>query len=76
MLITIQIGECEDVKLGKDGPVRTIHLVYKNPNEMVFREVDRPIHGVAVIVPIEEQREATTLHPNAKEFIPATSGRN
>ena len=57
----------------------------KLPNEKTFRLVDRPIHGIAVIVPIEEQptqqqsigKEAVecktpqgALNPKAAEFNP------
>ena len=34
---------------------RKVILNYKLPNEKTFRTVDRPIHGVAVIVNVEEQ---------------------
>ena len=46
--------------------------MYKNPSEKVFREVDRPIHGIAVIVPIEEQVHelSSNLDPKADEFKP------
>ena len=63
-----KLGRVTDVKTGADGLVRTIRLTYRNANENVNREVDRPIQGVAVIVPIEEQE--LTLNPNATEFIP------
>ena len=45
-----------------------------------FRTVDRPIHGIAVIVPIEEQENPpsneisdlknSTLNPTAAEYVP------
>ena len=50
---------------------------YKLPGEKCFRSVERPIHGIAVIVPIEEQGEIKEdscndieLDPNAVEFHP------
>jgi hypothetical protein len=45
-------------------------LQYKLPNEKVFRTVDRPIQGVSVIVPIEEQGEAR-MNPEAAVFTPS-----
>ena len=47
-------------------------LIYKNPTEKNFREVDRSVHGIAVIVPIEEQSQyiATGLNPAAGVFEP------
>ena len=78
-----KLGRVTRVKEGTDGLVRTVTLAYKNPNEKVHREVDRPVNGVAVIVPIEEQEGSsadpasiekqegsTILRPNAKEFVP------
>ena len=53
--------------MGKDNKVRTVTLQYKNPNENVFREVVRPIQGIAVIVPVEEQ---SNLNPDAQELTP------
>ena len=57
-----------DVNKGSDGLVRTVKFVYKNPNEKIFREVDKPVHGIAVIVPVEEQ---FTLNPDAENLIRA-----
>ena len=62
-----RLGRVIDVKKSSDGLVRSVKLVYKNANETSFREVDRPIHGIAVIVPIEEQ---STLDPKADVFEP------
>ena len=63
----------KSVKHGKDGLVRTVKLEYKNPNELHLREVDRPIHGIAVIIPIEEQSGVmkSTLNPEARAFQPS-----
>ena len=60
------------MKKGSDTLVRTVTLIYKNPTEKTFREVDRPVHGIAVIVPIEEQSSniASELDANAEEFTP------
>ena len=65
-----RLGRVKSVKVGEDGAVRTVTLLYKNPNEKNFREVDRSVHGIAVIVPIEEQSQfiASGLNPNAKVF--------
>ena len=62
----LPVGTSWDVKKSSDGLVRSVKLVYRNDNETSFREVDRPIHGIAVIVPIEEQ---STLNPNAEVFL-------
>ena len=69
-----KLGRVKNVKKGDDGNVRTVTLVYKNENENAFREVDRPIHGIAVIVPVEEQNKYE-LNPSAKEFV-SISARN
>ena len=63
---TYRLGRVIDVKKSSDGLVRSVKLVYRNENETSFREVDRPIHGIAVIVPIEEQ---STLNPKAEVFL-------
>ena len=47
-----------------------VTLTYRNPNEKQNREADRPIQGIAVIVPIEEQEITSTLNPDAGEFKP------
>ena len=69
-----RLGKVQSVKKGTDGLVRTVNLVYKNLGEKVFREVDRPVHGIAVIVPIEEQsyNVNSTLDPTAAVFKPST----
>ena len=63
-----RLGRVTNVKKGSDGLVRTVKLMYKNPKEKSFREVDRPIHGLAVIVPIEEK---FTMNPTVQGFIPS-----
>ena len=62
----------KSVKIGVDGAVRSVTLLYKNPNEKTFREVDRSVHGIAVIVPIEEQSQVVVsgLNPAASVFEP------
>ena len=82
---TYRLGQVVKTKPGSDGLVRKVVLKYKLPNEKTFRLVDRPIHGIAVIVPIEEQstqqqsigKEAVecktpqgALNPKAAEFNP------
>ena len=64
---TYRLGRVKEVKVGTDGLVRTVSLEYKLPNETKFRRVDRPIHGISVIVPIEEQG---SLNPAAADFVP------
>ena len=54
---TYRLGRVKEVKKGSDGLIRKVTLQYKLPSEKVFRTVDRPIQGIAVIVPIEEQEE-------------------
>ena len=60
----------KDAKKGSDGLVRTVVLEYKLPSETKFRTVTRPVQGVAVIVPIEEQ---STLNADATPFSPETN---
>ena len=55
---------------GSDGLVRKVVLKYKLPNEKTFRLVDRPIHDIAVVVPVEEQQPKKGLNPNADPFSP------
>ena len=64
---TYRLGKVDEIKLGADGLVRTIVLKYKLPSEKTMRKVDRPIHGVSVIVPVEEQSK---LNVDALEFVP------
>ena len=60
----------------KGNTCRTLTLVlYKNRNENVFREVERPSAGIAVTVPMEEQ-QASILNPKANEFISRNSAKN
>ena len=67
---TYRLGRVIDVKKGIDELVRTIVLQYKVPNENKFRTVDRPIQGVSVIVPVEEQGESQ-MNPDAAIFTPS-----
>ena len=55
MRSTYRLGRITDIHEGNDGLVRRVTLEYKLPNEKNFRRVDRAIHGIAVIVPAEEQ---------------------
>ena len=52
---TYRLGRIKEVHHGADNLVRRVTLEYKLPNEKKFRTVDRAIHGIAVIVPVEEQ---------------------
>ena len=54
---TYRLGRVCEVKTGNDGLVRSVRLKYKLPNETAFRYVDRAIHGIVVIVPLEEQEK-------------------
>ena len=59
-------------QLGSDGLVRKVVLKYKLPNEKTFRLVDRPIHGIAVVVPVEEQPTAAaedTEEPSTDDVV-------
>ena len=69
-----RLGRVKEVKKGADGLVRKVTLAYKLPSENVFRNVDRPIQGIAVIVPVEEQTELKKdeLHTNANTDTPVT----
>ena len=52
---TYRLGRVTEVEKGEDGLVRKAVLKYKLSGEKNFRTVSRPIHGIAVIVPVEEQ---------------------
>ena len=66
---TYRLGRVKCAEPGKDNRVRSVTLIYKNEGEKVFREVQRPIQGIAVIVPVEEQQ--STLNPTAPVFTPS-----
>ena len=76
---TYRMGRVQEVRKGTDGHVRSVVLQYKLAHEKTFRTVSRPIHGICVIVPIEEQSQsaesnetvpATALNPRAASFEP------
>ncbi len=67
---TYRLGRVEEAKAGSDGLVRTVVLKYKLPNEKKFRTVSRPIQGISVIVPVEEQMSESALNPEATAYIP------
>lgn len=50
-----RLGRVTAVKQGEDNRVRSVTLQYRLPDEKVFRTVERSVHGVSVIVPVEEQ---------------------
>ena len=54
---TYRLGRVTEVQKGDDGLVRKVKLQYKLPGEKKSRTVSRPIHGIAVIVPIEDQKD-------------------
>ena len=47
---TYRLARVKQVFIGNDGHVRRALLVYKNPGESVFRETERPIHKLVLIV--------------------------
>ena len=61
---TYRLGRVEQVKKGTDGLVRKVSLQYKLPGEKKFRTVDRPVQGIAVVVPVEEQSNDTEIVPD------------
>ena len=63
---TYRLGRVSEVKKGVDGLVRKVTLKYKLPTEKVFRVVDRPIQGIAVIVPVEEQDQSEEINVEVK----------
>ena len=68
---TYRLGRVKEVKKGADNLIRKVILSYKLPDEKTFRTVDRPIHGIAVIVPIEEQvacENTDELHKMKTEY--------
>ena len=68
---TYKLGRVKYVKESIDGNVRSVTLDYKNQSEKVFREVEHPIPGILVIVPIEEQIGPNPLlYPGAEDFVP------
>ena len=69
---TYRLGRVQDIKRGADGLVRTVILKYKLPGERNFRTVDRPVQGISVIVPLEEQDQTVDprLDVSAPEFVP------
>ena len=69
MRATYRLGRVTELKRGDDGLVRKVALEYRLPNENCFRSVERPIHGIAVIVPVEEQSNHE-LDPTVPEFVP------
>ena len=52
---TYRLGRVSEVKTSRDGLVRSVKLQYKLPTEKAYRYVDRAVHGIAVIVPLEDQ---------------------
>jgi hypothetical protein len=52
---TYRLGRVSEIKKGVDNLVRKVTLKYKLPGAKSYKTVDRPIQGIAVIVPVEEQ---------------------
>ena len=69
MRATYRLGRVTELKRGDDGLVRKVALEYQLPNENCLSSVERPIHGIAVIVPVEEQSNHE-LDPTVPEFVP------
>ena len=55
MRSTYRLGRVTRVHTGVDGLVRRATLEYRLPTEKTFRSVERSVHGVCVVVPVEEQ---------------------
>ena len=72
---TYRLGRVSEVKKGVDNLVRKVTLKYKLPGAQSFKTVDRPIQGIAVIVPVEEQHnteDVETEFKNHGEVTPKT----
>ena len=69
---TYRLGRVIEVKRGVDGLVKKVSLQYRLPDEKCFQPVERPVHDIAVIVPVEEQPEYR-LNPDAPVFVPENS---
>lgn len=48
-----KMGIVSECKEGKDGRVRSIKVKYKNEDKKSFTEVERSIHNVVVVVPVD-----------------------
>ena len=77
---TYRLGRVIEVHAGIDGIVRKVTLQYRLPSEKSYRYVDHPVHGIAVIVPVEEQTSASNainekraLNPKAPKFYPSNN---
>ena len=64
---TYRLGRVIEVEKGEDGLVRKVVLKYKLSGEKNFRTVSRPIHGIAVIVPVEEQKDEVTDNEDTED---------
>jgi hypothetical protein len=49
-----KLGRVVKVFPGEDGHVRRAIIAYKNPGESTFRETERPIQKLVLIVPVED----------------------
>jgi hypothetical protein len=59
---TYHLGKVESVKTGEDGHVRTVSIQYTNPGRIPqerspVKVTTRPIHKIAVIVPVDYRFE-------------------
>ena len=55
---TYRLCRVKEVKKSSvDSLVRRAVVIYKNQNSRSFKEVDRPVQFLVVIVPVEEQGE-------------------
>ena len=55
MVAEYKLGQVDEVKVSKDGLVRAVKVRTVSRNENRFTYLDRPIHKLCVIVPVEEQ---------------------
>ena len=56
MVAEYKLGQVDDIKVGRDGLVRVVRIRTLSKNENKFVYLDRPIHKLCVIVPVEEQK--------------------
>ena len=56
MIAEYRLGQVEAVKVSKDGLVRVVKVRTVGKGENKFTIVEKPIHKLCVIVPIEEQK--------------------
>ena len=65
---TYRLGRAVEVQKGEDGLVKKVTLKYKLSDEKKFRTASRPIHGIAVIVPVEDRENEYSQKEHALHF--------